>query len=134
MCKLCEMMANAKRVTATEKPIDNPKYAFRCILLRIGLIGSEYAQARKELLSKLSGSSAFKHDIRKEYAPGCAPIPTPENTVPFNVEEAKERLKDPAVQEEIKAILNGEDEDDDEPVIKTEVVAKLTNPEGAICR
>jgi len=133
VCKLCEMMATAKRVTATEKPIDNPKYAMRCICLRIGLIGSEYAQARKELLSKLSGSSAFKHDIRKDYAPGCDPIPTPENTVKFDVEEAKERLKDPTVQEEIKAILNGED-DEDEPVIRTEVVAKLANPEKAVCR
>ena len=39
--------------------------------------------------------------------PGCDPIPTPENTVSFDVEEAKARLQDPAVQEEIKAILNG---------------------------
>jgi len=133
VCKLCEMMATAKRVTATEKPIDNPKYAMRCICLRIGLIGSEYKEIRKAILARLSGSSAFKQDPRKEYAPGCDPIPTPENTVAFDVEEAKERLQDPQVQEEIKAILNGEDEDD-EPVIKTEVVAKLTNPEGAICR
>lgn len=112
VCKLCEMMATAKRVTATEKPIDNPKYAMRCICLRIGLIGQEYKEARKVILSRLSGSSAFKHDIRKDYAPGCDPIPTPENTVVFDVEEAKERLKDPTVQEEIKAILNGEDEED----------------------
>ena len=27
---LCEMSRNAKRVTATEKPVDNEKYAFRC--------------------------------------------------------------------------------------------------------
>lgn len=64
------------------------------------------------ILARLSGSSAFRQDPRKEYAPGCDPIPTPENTVPFDVEEAKERLQDPAVQEEIKAILNGEDEED----------------------
>ena len=107
VCKLCEMMANAKRVTAREKPIENSKYAMRCICLRIGLIGDEYKAARKVLLSKVSGSSAFRHDVRKDYAPGCDPIPTPENTVPFDVEEAKARLQDPAVQEEIKAILNG---------------------------
>lgn len=112
VCKLCEMMATAKRVTATEKPIDNPKYAMRCICLRIGLIGSEYKEIRKVILARLSGSSAFRQDPRKEYAPGCDPIPTPENTVPFDVEEAKERLKDPAVQEEIKDILSGEDEED----------------------
>ena len=109
ICKLCEMMANAKRVTATEKPIDNPKYAMRCICLRIGLIGSKYKEIRKAILARLSGSSAFKQDPRKEYAPGCDPIPTPENTVPFDVEEAKTRLQDPAVQEEIRNILNGGD-------------------------
>ena len=134
VCKLCDFAANAKRVTATEKPIENMKYSFRCFLLRIGFIGDEYKEQRRELLSKLTGSAAFKSGTKKEYAPGCDPIPTPENTVPFDVEEAKKRLKDPAVQEEIKAILNGEDEDDDEPVIKTEVVAKLTNPEKAVCR
>ena len=109
VCKLCEMMANAKRVTASEKPIENNKYAFRCILLRIGMIGDQYKAIRRELLSRLSGSSAFKSGAKKEYAPGYDPIPTPENTVPFDVEEAKARLQDPAVQEEIKAILNGGD-------------------------
>lgn len=114
VCKLCEMMATAKRVTATEKPIDNPKYAMRCICLRIGLIGSEYKEIRKTILARLSGSSAFKQDPRKEYAPGCDPIPTPENTVEFDVEEAKARLQDPAVQAEIKAILSGEDTEEEE--------------------
>ena len=109
ICKLCEMMASAKRVTATEKTIENNKYAMRCILLRIGLIGDQYKAIRKELLSRLSGSSAFKSGAKKEYAPGFDPIPTPENTVPFDVEEAKARLQDPAVQEEIKAIQNGGD-------------------------
>ena len=32
---LCEMSRNAKRVTATEKPVENEKYAFRCFLLRL---------------------------------------------------------------------------------------------------
>ena len=35
---LCEMSRNAKRVTATEKPVDNEKYAFRCFLLVLGLL------------------------------------------------------------------------------------------------
>ena len=58
---LCEMSRNAKRVTATEKPVDNEKYAFRCFLLRLGFIGSEYKAERKILLKNLSGSSAFKN-------------------------------------------------------------------------
>ena len=58
---LCEMSRNAKRVTVTEKPVDNEKYAFRCFLLRLGFIGSEYKAERKILLRNLSGSSAFKN-------------------------------------------------------------------------
>ena len=58
---LCEMSRNAKRVTATEKPVDNEKYAFRCFLLRLGFIGSEYKAERKILLKNLTGSSAFKN-------------------------------------------------------------------------
>ena len=58
---LCEMSRNAKRVTATEKPVDNEKYAFRCFLLRLGFIGSEYKTERKILLKNLTGSSAFKN-------------------------------------------------------------------------
>ena len=58
---LCEMSRNAKRVTATEKPVDNEKYAFRCFLLRLGFIGSEYKMERKILLKNLTGSSAVKN-------------------------------------------------------------------------
>ena len=65
---LCRMSRNAKRVTATEKPVENEKYAFRCFLLRLGFIGSEYKAERKILLKNLTGSSAFKnggvsHDV-----------------------------------------------------------------------
>ena len=60
ICKLCEMARNQKRVSATEKPTDNEKYAFRCFLLRLGFIGAEYKATRKILLRNLSGSSAFK--------------------------------------------------------------------------
>ena len=58
---LCEMSKNAKRVTVTEKAVDNEKYAFRCFLLRLGFIGSEYKTERKILLKNLSGFSAFKN-------------------------------------------------------------------------
>ena len=45
---------------AKEKIVDNEKYAFRCFLLRLGFIGTEYKTERKILLRNLSGSSAFK--------------------------------------------------------------------------
>ena len=60
------MARNQKRITAKEKPADNEKYAFRCFLLRLGFIGSEYKGERKILLKNLSGSSAFKNGERKE--------------------------------------------------------------------
>ena len=65
---LCEMSRNQKRITATEKEVENEKYAFRCFLLRLGFIGKEYKGERKILLKNLSGSSAFKNGERKEAA------------------------------------------------------------------
>ncbi|MDD7450824.1 MAG: hypothetical protein PUK76_07235 [Treponema sp.] len=65
---LCEMSINQKRINATEKDVDNEKYAFRCFLLRLGFIGEEYKAERKILLKNLSGSSAFKCGKAKEAA------------------------------------------------------------------
>ena len=63
--KLCLMARTQKRVTAKEKIVDNEKYAFRCFLLRLGMIGSAYKESRKILLQNLTGSSAFKSGYRK---------------------------------------------------------------------
>jgi len=63
---LCEMAKKQTRVNSTEKLVENEKYAFRCFLLRLGFIGSEYKMERKILLSKLSGSSAFKSGTAKQ--------------------------------------------------------------------
>ena len=57
---ICNMAKEAKRVTAKEKEAVNPKYEFRCFLLRLGFIGNEYKKNRKILLENLSGSAAFK--------------------------------------------------------------------------
>ncbi len=65
---LCKMSREQKRITAKEKAVDNEKYAFRCFLLRLGFIGTEYKGERKILLKNLSGSSAFKNGERKEAA------------------------------------------------------------------
>ena len=64
--KLCQMARTQKRVTAKEKIVDNEKYAFRCFLLRLGMIGNAYKESRKILLQNLTGSSAFKNGHRKE--------------------------------------------------------------------
>ncbi len=62
---ICEMTMKQKRITAKPKENENEKYSFRCFLLRLGFIGDEYKADRKLLLSKLSGSSAFKAGTRK---------------------------------------------------------------------
>ncbi len=66
--KLCEMAQKQKRAVAREKPVENEKYAFRCFLLRLDMIGDDYKTSRKILLQNLTGSSAFKSGHRKEAA------------------------------------------------------------------
>ena len=57
---LCEFAKNQKRINNKPETTDNPKYAMRCYLLRLGMIGTEYKAVRKVLLRNLSGSSAFR--------------------------------------------------------------------------
>ncbi|MCM1329612.1 MAG: virulence protein [Ruminococcus sp.] len=57
---MCKMSKSQRRISPAEKPADNEKYAFRCFLLRLGFIGSEFKEERKILLKNLNGSSAFK--------------------------------------------------------------------------
>lgn len=58
--RLCEMANRQKRAGAV-KETDNEKYTFRCFLLRLGMIGTEYKTTRKILLRNLTGNSAFRH-------------------------------------------------------------------------
>ncbi len=54
---------NAKQLKKTScKPAqdDNPKYALRTWLIRLGMNGPEYRETRKILLANLTGSSAFR--------------------------------------------------------------------------
>lgn len=58
---LCDFAKNQRRINNKPDTSDNPKYAFRCFLLRLGFIGAEYKTTRKVLLRNLSGSSAFRN-------------------------------------------------------------------------
>jgi len=40
---------------------ENPRYTFRCWLIRIGLNGDEFKNCRKHLLSHLEGNIAWLH-------------------------------------------------------------------------
>ena len=57
---ICKMAKNQKRVTATEKPVENAKFDMRLFLIRLGFIGDEYKTARKILLRNLTGNSSWK--------------------------------------------------------------------------
>ena len=57
----CEFAKNLQRVVNKPDASDNEKYAFRCFLLRLGMIGEEYKPVRRVLLRRLTGSSAFRH-------------------------------------------------------------------------
>lgn len=65
ICKVGELAKKQKRVTAKEREVENERYAFRCFLLRIGLIGSEFKKTRKILLEKLAGNCAFRSGHRR---------------------------------------------------------------------
>ncbi len=58
---LCEFAKNLNRINNKPDTSDNPKYAMRCFLLRLGMIGADFKATRKVLLRNLSGSSAFRH-------------------------------------------------------------------------
>ena len=62
---LVDMAKRQTRVKEHAKEAENEKYAFRCFLLRLGMIGPEYKTTRKILLQHLAGSTAFKHKTSK---------------------------------------------------------------------
>lgn len=63
---LCKMAKNQKRVTATEKPVENGKFTMRLFLIRLGFIGNEYKTARRILLRNLTGNSSWKSGHKPE--------------------------------------------------------------------
>lgn len=52
---------NAKTASPKKPVTDNPKYALRCWLLKLGFIGDEFKTARLHLTSALEGNSAWRH-------------------------------------------------------------------------
>lgn len=61
ICALCELAKSQKRVSATEKPIENDKFAMRLFLVRLGLKGPENKIVRQVMLKNLSGNSSWKN-------------------------------------------------------------------------
>ena len=58
---------NLEKTVARKTPVgDNPAFAFRTFLLRLGLIGPEYKNVRMHLLKRLPGDPAWLRD-RNQY-------------------------------------------------------------------
>ena len=58
---LSAMAKNAKIASPKPQQNENPKYAMRTWLLRLGFIGEEFATARDFLTRNLTGDTAFRH-------------------------------------------------------------------------
>ena len=69
---LSQKAKDAKSANPKKQTTDNPKYAMRCWLLRLGFIGDEFATARDQLTQKLPGDTAFRHGRPARTAAGAA--------------------------------------------------------------
>ena len=58
---LSQMAKDAKSASPRPQQTENPKYAMRTWLLRLGFIGDEFATARDLLTRNLAGDGAFRH-------------------------------------------------------------------------
>ena len=60
---LTKSLKEQKRVNASKAQTENPKFAMRVYLIKLGMVGDEYKQTRKILLRHLAGSSAFTKGV-----------------------------------------------------------------------
>ena len=104
--QLCLAISNQalvqKSASRSRTQSDNEKYTFRTWLLRLGLIGEEFATARKHLLKNLEGNIAWKDPAqaqrqrerqlqqRQQAAVSQAVQEQPENEVALNSEEPQQ--------------------------------------------
>ena len=58
---LSQMAKDAKCASPKPQQHDNPKYAMRTWLLRLGFVGEEFSTAREFLTRRLSGDAAFRN-------------------------------------------------------------------------
>ena len=62
LCLALSQMAKMVKTASPRQPqVENPKYAMRTWLLRLGFIGDEFATARLILTRNLEGDTAFRH-------------------------------------------------------------------------
>ena len=67
---------NQERVSAKPGKAENERYAFRCWMVRMGLIGDEYKSMRRRFLKRLPGDSATKAPrVSRENIENLTPLP-----------------------------------------------------------
>ena len=57
---VCHQALIQKKASCKKSQMENEKYAFRCWMLRLGLIGDEFKTCRHHFLKNLSGNSAWR--------------------------------------------------------------------------
>ena len=90
---VADMAKRQTRVLAVEKPVENEKYAFRCFLLRLGMMGEEYADTRRILLRNLTGNGSLKSGEARPPKPKVVPVSEGEAALPLAMESAPPPVK-----------------------------------------
>lgn len=68
---LSEMAKSVSHASARPQQHENPKYAMRTWLLRLGFIGEEFSTARNVLTRRLSGDASFRSGVRPVFMAAC---------------------------------------------------------------
>ena len=63
LAAIIKLAKRLHRVTVTERATDNPRYTFRCFLLRLGFIGEDYKKVRKYLMKGIPGNGSKRHPV-----------------------------------------------------------------------
>ena len=58
---MSELAKEVSRASSKPQQNENPRYAMRTWLLRLGFIGEEFSTARELFTSRLDGDTAFRH-------------------------------------------------------------------------
>jgi hypothetical protein len=61
--QLCKTAKNKKRVTAAEREFPNPRFSFRVWLISLGMVGTDFFQARRVLCKALPGNAAWSSRV-----------------------------------------------------------------------
>ena len=61
MLRISQMAKTVRTASPKPQQTENPKYAMRTWLLRLGFIGEEFETARDILTRRLSGDAAFRN-------------------------------------------------------------------------